>query len=159
MVSDAQGMPGLTGATRRFAPAPGAARTSAKRRMHRTPAAGRAPPPRFNYDERVMDEFNQRTVPDAFAQAHTPPGRQRPTLSREELLARHELCEDLAQMLCEPARNRQLELGIAESDVLHTISRALPDTGLELSNTESAWVIGRLAELMGWVDENGQPVR
>jgi hypothetical protein len=35
----------------------------------------------------------------------------------------------------------------------------LPETGLELSPPEISWVTGRLAELLGWIDEQGQPLR
>ncbi len=111
------------------------------------------------YDAGTMDEFNQRTVPEAFIRAHTPSGRQRPDLPREALLERHELCEDLAQMLCETASTQRHELGITESDVLHRIAASLPEAGLELSPPEISWVTGRLAELLGWIDEQGQPLR
>lgn len=62
-------------------------------------------------------------------------------------------------MLCVTATTQLHELGIAESDVLHTISKGLPETGLALSTAESEWVIGRLAELLGWLGDGGQPVR
>lgn len=107
-----------------------------------------------------MDEsFNQRTVPEAFARLHTPPGRLRPALSKEELLQRHELCEDLSQMLSETARSRMLELGITEADALATLRKAIPATDLELHDGEIDWVIGRIAELLGWLDERGMPPR
>lgn len=91
--------------------------------------------------------------------AHTPAGRLRPNLSAEALLARHELCEDLAHMLCDTAKMRLSELGLAQSDVLHTIGNGLPDTGLDLSTSEAEWIVGRLAELLGWLDDRGQPLR
>ncbi len=104
-----------------------------------------------------MNEDNQRQIPEAFILAHTPAGRQRPALSKDELLERHELCEDLAQMLLETAQSRFHEMGITEADVLRTIRDGLPATDLLVHEAEISWVIGRIAELAGWLDENGQP--
>ncbi len=77
-------------------------------------------------------------------------GRLRAGVTRQMLLERHELCEDLAQMLTETAQARRWELGIAEDQVLDRIRRGLPQAGLELSDFESGWVMARLAELLAW---------
>ncbi|MBM3409615.1 MAG: ATPase with chaperone activity [Betaproteobacteria bacterium] len=105
-----------------------------------------------------MDESSQRQVPEAFIRLYVPPGRIKPTLSWAELLERHELCEDLAQMLGEPARAQLHELGLAEADVLGRIRAGLPATNLDLTVGEIGWVLGRLAETLGWFDDNGQPL-
>jgi len=105
------------------------------------------------------DHLNQRTVPEAFAKLHTAVGRVRPNLPRDELLHRHELCEDLAQMLSDTARATMHDLGITEADVLNTMRKAIPGTDLDLSEGETEWVIGRIAELQGWLDERGTPPR
>ncbi len=47
-----------------------------------------------------------------------PPGRLRPTETREHIAQRYELCEDMAQMLTETAQTKRFELGITEADVL-----------------------------------------
>ena len=104
-----------------------------------------------------MDENSQLLVPEAFIAIYVDPGRIRPRLSRAEIFERYELCEDLAQMLCEPAQTQLWTLGITESDVLGKIRQGLPDTGLSLTDAEMAWVTGRLAELLGWLDAQGQP--
>ncbi len=105
-----------------------------------------------------MDDGNQRQVPEAFSRLYVQPGRIKPTLAWSELLERHELCEDLAQMLVDTARTQLHALGIAECDVLNKIRAGLPATDLGLTDGEVGWVIGRLAETLGWVDENGQPI-
>lgn len=104
-----------------------------------------------------MDDSNQRHVPDAFIQLHVAPGRIKPSLPWAELLERHELCEDLAQMLGETARAQLHDLGITEGDVLARIRSGLPDTGLGLTDGEMDWLIGRLAETLGWLDADGRP--
>ena len=105
-----------------------------------------------------MDDGNQRQVPEAFTRLYVPPGRIKPTLPWAELLERHELCEDLALMLVETARAQFHELGITEADVLRKIGAGLPATDLGLTEGETGWVVGRLAETLGWVDERGQPI-
>ena len=103
-----------------------------------------------------MDDGNQRQVPEAFVRLYVPPGRIKPMLPWAELLERHELCEDLAQMLGETARAQLHELGITEADVLKRIRAGLSATDLGLTEAESGWVTGRLAETLGWLDESGQ---
>lgn len=106
-----------------------------------------------------MDEDSQRVLPPAFVALYIEPGRLRPSLSRADMLERHELCEDLAQMLCEPAQTQLWSLGITESDVLGKIREGLPQTGLSLTDGEMDWVCGRLAELLGWLDNAGRAPR
>jgi hypothetical protein len=105
-----------------------------------------------------LDDGNQRQVPEAFTRLYVLPGRIKPTLPWSELLERHELCEDLAQMLADTARAQLHALGVTEADVLNKIRASLPTTDLGLTDGETGWVIGRLAETLGWVDENGQPI-
>lgn len=95
-------------------------------------------------------EDSQIVVPAAFVALFVPAGRLKPSLPREAIAARHELCEDLAQALTEPARERLWELGIAEEDVLERMHRGLAAGEAGLSPAEATWVVGRLAELLGW---------
>ncbi len=100
-----------------------------------------------------MNDDSQIVVPDAFVALFQPPGDhrpRRPTEPREVIAARHELCEDMAQMLTETARHKLFELGVAESDVLERISRGLRAEGSPVSPAEAGWVTGRLAELLAW---------
>ena len=96
--------------------------------------------------------MNERQIPlpPSFIALHVPPGRQRPVESREQLEARHELCEDLAQMLTESTAARRAELGVTEFDVLERVHRGLCAEGSPVSAVEAGWVVCRLAELLGW---------
>ena len=98
----------------------------------------------------MSDDPDQTPLPASFVALHTPPHARRPTLGRAELVARHELCEDMAQLLAEPARAQQLGLGITEADVLERMQRVAGDAGTGLSPDEAGWVVRRLAELLDW---------
>jgi len=97
-----------------------------------------------------MDGDSQIRIPERFLQIFVEPGRIKPRLNRAEIETRHELCEDLAQMLTETAQEQKWSLGIDDADVLERIARGLPDCGLELEPAERDWVVARLAELLGW---------
>ena len=99
-----------------------------------------------------MSDENQIVVPPSFIALFVPPGRIKPTESREVIAQRHELCEDMACMLAEPAQTRLWELGIAEDDVLKRIHRGLLGGAAGVSDAEAGWVTHRLAELLGWED-------
>ncbi|MEN9315930.1 MAG: hypothetical protein RIS35_2323 [Pseudomonadota bacterium] len=96
-----------------------------------------------------MSADNQIIIPRSFVDLFVPAGRMRPTASHGHILARYELCEDLAQMLTETARERLHELHVTESDVLSRIRTGLEGGGV-VESFEAAWVIRRLAELLGW---------
>lgn len=100
-----------------------------------------------------MSEDSQIVVPPSFIALFVPPGRIKPTASREHIAERHEWCEDLAQMLTEQARTKLFELGVAERDVLERIARGLQGDGADpgiVSAAEAGWVVRRLAELLDW---------
>ena len=97
-----------------------------------------------------MSEDNQIVTPRSFIDLHVPPGRSRPVESREHIAARHEFCEDFAQMLSERARNLTFELGITPADVLERIRQGLMAEGSAVSAAEAGWVMGRLAEVLEW---------
>lgn len=96
------------------------------------------------------DDANQTVVPPSFLSLYLPPGRIKPTAPRQEIADRHEFCEDLAQMLTEQAVDKRWQLGITEADVLERIGRGLAAGELGLNPGEAAWVLRRLAELLGW---------
>jgi hypothetical protein len=98
----------------------------------------------------MSDDAAGPPLPEAFLALFVPPGRVRPTASRAHIAARHELCEDLAQLLTDTARQQLWALGITEDLVLQRIHAGLPETGLELSPAESWWVTRRLAEVLNW---------
>lgn len=97
-----------------------------------------------------MDDSSQILIPDAFLALYRSPRSGRVTLPRDELAARHEFCEDLAQALTEPARTMLFSHGIAEDEVLHRCHAGLLGEGSGVSADEAAWVAGRLAELLEW---------
>lgn len=96
-----------------------------------------------------MSDDSQIVVPRSFIDLFVPPGRIKPTASRETIAARYELCEDLAQMLSETARDHLHALGITEADVLERIHRGLEE-GETVDSVEAAWVLRRLAEILDW---------
>jgi hypothetical protein len=97
-----------------------------------------------------MSDDNQVLVPRSFIELFIPPGRLRPSEPRDVIAQRHDLCEDMAQMLTETARAKQFELGVTEADVLERIARGLRVEGSALSDAEAGWVVCRLAELLDW---------
>ena len=66
------------------------------------------------------------------------------------MAGRYELCEDLASMLTETAKDKIFSLGIAEDDVLIQCYRGLAGEGAVVTKPEARWVIHRLAELLEW---------
>lgn len=97
-----------------------------------------------------MSDDSQLVVPPSFQALFLPPGRTRPSAARSEILARYELCEDLAQALVEMALARRAELGVTEADVLERIDRGLRVVDAPVSASEATWVLHRLAELLDW---------
>ncbi len=94
-----------------------------------------------------MDD-NQIIVPPSFIALFVPEGRIRPTETRAHIQERYELCEDLAQMLDNTARDRMLGLGISADDALERLKRGLNEGTLVTPN-EAHWVIRRVEELLG----------
>ncbi len=94
-----------------------------------------------------MYDHNQTFVPDSFLALHSSHGR--PLLPREEMEARHDLCEDtalhaaalLAAHVQDPADC---------ADALRHCHDGLCATLGAFSAAESAWVVQRVAELQGW---------
>lgn len=97
----------------------------------------------------MADDQNQILIPQSFIDLFAPPGRPIPRRDWQELAARYEMCEDMAQLLTETARQKLFELGIAEEDVLQRMAYGLRAAG-QFSVDEAVWVVTRLAELLGW---------
>jgi hypothetical protein len=97
-----------------------------------------------------MSADSQIVVPLSFVALFVPPGRSRPTETREHIDMRYELCEDLAQMLSEPAQTQRFALGITERDVLERMHGGLLADAAVVDVGEARWVVSRLAELLGW---------
>jgi hypothetical protein len=103
-----------------------------------------------------MDD-SQILVPESFTALFVPPGRLRPTETREHIAQRYELCEDMAQMLTETAQTKRFELGITEADVLERVHLGLRQEVSGVSQAEACWVVRRLAELLEWPDPGPDP--
>ena len=102
------------------------------------------PPAAFSADN------SQILIPESFLVLHLTGDRRKTTLSQRELAGRYELCEDIAQMLCEPAAAQQFQLGITEDLVLEHCLQGLLATPDSVSEAQARWVVCRLAELLNW---------
>jgi len=91
---------------------------------------------------------SQLQVPPSFAALHTRAGRL--TLRREELFARYDLCEDLANHLVDFAKSVHYQQGDSEDEVLARCRRGLLAEPSQVSPAEARWIAYRLAEILGW---------
>ena len=104
-----------------------------------------------------MSDDSQILIPESFIALFVAPGRSRPTAARAHIAARHEFCDDLAQLLTEQATTKHWELGVTEADVLQRVHRGLLAEGAPVDAAEAWWVLRRLAELLDWPDPGPQP--
>ena len=93
---------------------------------------------------------NQIAPPQSFMAMYVKPGQTRPNAPQEVVLARYEQCEDMACILAEQAQTLAFKDTLCESDVLERCHRGLRTDGTDFSEQEAAWVICRMAELLGW---------
>jgi hypothetical protein len=109
-----------------------------------------------------MDNDNQIFIPDSFSTLHATPGG-RPTLPRAELVARYELCEDMANALVEHCQAIHFRDGVDEAEVLQRCLKGLLVEPAVLTPPQARWVVTRTAELLGWPlqfdDEEGDSGR
>ena len=97
-----------------------------------------------------MSDDNQIDIPASFIALFVAPGRQKPSEPRHVVADRYELCEDMAIMLTETAKNMLFSLGISEHEVLVRIQRGLTGDNSVVSVPEAQWIMQRLAELLAW---------
>jgi hypothetical protein len=97
-----------------------------------------------------MSDDYQIEIPLSFMALFVEPGRQKPNASRDVVAERYELCEDMANMLTETAKNMLFSLGITEQDVFERVHRGLVGEGAVVTPAEAVWVVHRLAELLEW---------
>lgn len=95
-----------------------------------------------------MSDESQIQIPRSFIDLFLPPGRVKPTETREVIAERYELCEDLAQGLVDTAETQRWSLGITTEDVLQRIAKGLATMDLPMSEAERGWVLSRLGELI-----------
>jgi hypothetical protein len=96
-----------------------------------------------------MDHDHQIFIPDSFIALHATPGG-RPTLARAELVARYELCEDMANALVEHCQAIHFRDGVDEAEVLRRCHRGLLVEPAVVTPAQAHWVVTRTAELLGW---------
>ena len=97
-----------------------------------------------------MDDPNQIEVPPSFLALFTTPGGHRLTQPMALVRERYELCEDMAQLLSEQASIALFKSGGSEGQVLAGMQAALSSEGGPLQADEPAWVVTRIAEILGW---------
>ena len=93
---------------------------------------------------------NQIEPPQSFMAMYITPGRDRPNAPQGVVLARYELCEDMACVLTEQAQTLAFKENFTEAEVLTKCHQGLLGGETEFSPREAAWVVLRLAELLGW---------
>lgn len=98
----------------------------------------------------TMDENNQILIPPSFMALFVPPGKTRPTASHPHIAQRYELCEDMAQMLCESASEQQFKTGCDPDSLVQSMAQTLQGEGAVLDSGEARWVVLRMAELLHW---------
>ncbi len=77
-------------------------------------------------------------------------GGSSPNAPQELVLARYEQCEDMACMLTEHAQTLAFKENFTEQEVLERCRQGLLAEAADFSEREAAWVVHRLAELLGW---------
>ena len=103
----------------------------------------------MSHDEELHRD-SQVMVPPSFVALYLRPGSGKPTDTRAHIAQRHELCEDMAQMLSEQAATQMAVLSVTEHDVLLRVGRGLLASTDVFSPAEARWVLRRLAELLDW---------
>ena len=93
---------------------------------------------------------SQIVVPESFVALFVPPGKIKPTEPYAVIAQRHELCEDMAQLLTGQAAQLQWQLGLDEADILARMHAGLSGGEAGISAAEAIWVSKRLAELLDW---------
>lgn len=96
-----------------------------------------------------MDDTSQIQPPESFANLF----RSRAGLLKTpiaEVVARYELCEDLACHLVEQAQTLYHVQAPSEAEILRRIHAGLSSPGAGTSPAEAVWVVQRLAELLQW---------
>lgn len=97
----------------------------------------------------MSDEY-QIEIPQSFMALYTVPGSHKPNASREVVAGRYELCEDMASVLTESAKNMSFSLDLTETDILMRCFQGLRVDAAAVTEDEAEWVIRRLAELLDW---------
>lgn len=117
-----------------------------------------------------MDDHSQIHIPESFIRLYAPPGRARPRALAEQIARRFEVCDELAATLAPRAQELKFQLGITEADVIDKMLETLlalaggqdgtePTAQAVLSEPEARWVVGHLAEQLGWLEHLSAELR
>jgi hypothetical protein len=93
---------------------------------------------------------NQIEPPQSFMALFVKPGQTRPNAPQDVVLARYAQCEDMACILAEQAQTLAIMDNLSEREVMERCHRGLQTGEADFTENEAAWVICRLAELLGW---------
>ena len=93
---------------------------------------------------------NQLEIPQSFMAIYVKPGHSKPSASHEVILRRYERCEDMACILIEHAQTMAFKEDFSEQEVLVRCHQGLLVDASNFTERESAWIVRRLAELLGW---------
>ena len=97
-----------------------------------------------------MSIDNQIEPPQSFMAMYVKPGQTRRNAPQDVVLARYERCEDMATILAEQAQTIAFKENLSEREVLDRCHCGLQTGDGHFSDKEAAWVICRVAELLGW---------
>jgi hypothetical protein len=99
-----------------------------------------------------MSNSNQQLIPSSFTDLFKDPSRPYAKASEpfEVILERYDLCEDMAQMLFQPALNMMGSMNIVESDVIERTFKGLLVNPEIVNTAEAQWIVQRLCELLNW---------
>lgn len=98
----------------------------------------------------MHDVGNQIEIPQSFMAMYVTPGHARPNAPEEIVVARYELCEDMACLLAEQAQALADKENLSEREVLVCCHQGLLAQASTMTEQESTWVMCRLAELLEW---------
>ncbi|QIL78757.1 hypothetical protein G7047_01560 [Diaphorobacter sp. HDW4A] len=96
-----------------------------------------------------MDDTSQIQPPPSFVEIYASRSGKL-LIAKPELVARYELCEDLATHLTEQASMLYHSGNESEEGVLSGIHAGLAAEGSVVPPNEARWITLRLAELLNW---------
>ena len=97
-----------------------------------------------------MSLDNQIEPPQSFMAMYLTPGRDRLNAPQAVILARYELCEDMASLLIEQVQTLAFKENFSGAEALRKCHQGLLAGETPFSPREAAWVVLRLAEQLGW---------
>ena len=96
-----------------------------------------------------MDETSQIQPPPSFVEIYASRSGKL-FISKQDLVVRYELCEDLATHLTEQASMLYHTGNSSEEGVLSGIHAGLATEGSVVQPNEARWITLRVAELLNW---------